>query len=357
MQLGELLVRRADERFAESQRSGTRHDGAPGLPRGVARYQELLKAYPNFERRDAVAYTLGTLYSQDQRHSDAVKAFSTVARDSSAFTSEALFRLGDSYFEIASTQRGAARRASFARAASAYERAAASAPKDGDIYFLSLYKLGWSYYNQATQTSQGDYSKAVDVFGRLIDAYDKLSPQQQARLGLRSETIEYMAVAFTQVGGAEAANRYFAAHGGTDYRLPVMRRVAFNLQEQGDFATAADAYEAVITQAPNDSNAIGLQREIIDIYQNRMLEPERAQQARLDLVTGSARGRNGRRQTRTTQLRSTAQPSFERSRSDEAAQYASRRRSAGATSRSTRPRRRCTSGTCVSSRSRTARRR
>jgi len=284
MQLGELLVRRADERFAESQRSGNDTTARPDYKEAIARYQELLTAYPKFERRDVVAYTLGTLYSQEQRHSDAVTAFSTVAKDSSAFTSEALFRLGDSYFEIASTQRGAARRSSFARAAAAYERAAAAAPKDGDIYFLSLYKLGWSYYNQATQTSQAEYSKAVDVFGRLIDAYDKLSPQQQARLGLRSETIEYMAVAFTQVGGAEAANRYFAAHGATDYRLPVMRRVAFNLQEQGDFGRAADAYEAVITQAPNDSNAIGLQREIIDMYENRMLEPERAQQARLDLV-------------------------------------------------------------------------
>jgi TolA-binding protein len=285
MQLGELLVRRADERFAESQRSGNDTTARPDYREAIARYQELLKAYPSFDRRDAVSYTLGTLYSQQQRHPEAVKAFSTVASDSSAFTSEALFRLGDSYFEIASTQRGAPRRANFARAAAAYERAAAAAPRDGDIYFLSLYKLGWSYYNQATQTSQAEYSKAVDVFGRLIDSYDKLSPQQQARLGLRGETIEYMAVAFTQVGGAEAANRYFASHGGTGYRLPVMRRVAFNLQEQGDFMRAVNAYEAVISQAPTDSNAVALQREIIDIYQNRMLEPERAQQARLDLVT------------------------------------------------------------------------
>ena len=72
------------------------------------------------------------------------------------------------------------------RAATAYERAVAAAPRDGDIYFLSLYKLGWSYYNQATQTGQAEYSKAVEVFGRLIEAYDKLTPEQQARLGLRS---------------------------------------------------------------------------------------------------------------------------------------------------------------------------
>jgi len=286
-QLGELLVRRADERFAESQRSGAASDTAsrPDYREAIARYEELVKSYPNFEYRDAAAYTLGTLYAQQQRHADAVSAFERVAVDSSTLTSEALFRLGDSYFEIASTQRGELRRAGFARAATAYERAAAAAPRDGDIYFLSLYKLGWSYYNQATQTAQAEYSKAVDVFGRLIDAYDKLSPEQQARLGLRTETIEYMAIAFTQVGGSDAANRYFTSRGGTDYRLPVMRRVAVSLEEQGDFARAVDAYRSLIAQAPTDTGALTAQRAIVDLYQNRMLEPERAQQARLELVT------------------------------------------------------------------------
>jgi TolA-binding protein len=257
----------------------------PDYRDAIARYDELLASYPNFDRRDAVAYTLGTLYAQQQRYPEAVRAFESLANDSSAFRSEALFRLGDAYFEIAAAERGEPRRAGFARAATAYERATATAPRDGDIYFLSLYKLGWSYYNQATQTSQAEYTKAVDVFGRLIDAYDKLSPEQQARLGLRTEAVEYMAVAFTQVGGADAANKYFATHGGTGYRLPVMRRVAFSLEEQGDFTRSVDAYQAVINQAPTDSASLSVQREIVDIYQNRMLEPERAQQARLDLVT------------------------------------------------------------------------
>ena len=212
-QLGELLVRRADERFAQTQRSGSSATARPDYREAIARYEELVKSYPNFEQRDAVAYTLGTLYAQQQRYSDAINAFERVSVDSSTLTSEALFRLGDSYFEIASTRRGEPRRAGFASAAAAYERAAAAAPRDGDIYFLSLYKLGWSYYNQATQAGQAEYSKAVEVFGRLIDAYDKLSPEQQARLGLRTETIEYMAIAFTQVGGADAANRYFTSRG------------------------------------------------------------------------------------------------------------------------------------------------
>ena len=285
-QLGELLVRRADERFAQAQRrAGSDATTRPDYREAIARYEELVKSYPNFEQRDAVAYTLGTLYAQQQRHTDAVNAFERATIDSSTLTSEALFRLGDSYFEIASTRRGEPRRAGFASAAAAYERAAAAAPRDGDIYFLSLYKLGWSYYNQATQVGQAEYSKAVEVFGRLIDAYDKLSPEQQARLGLRTETIEYMAIAFTQVGGADAANRYFTSRGGTAYRLPVMRRVAESLEEQGDFTRAVEAYRSLIAQTPADTNALTAQRAIIDIYQNRTLEPERAQQARVELIT------------------------------------------------------------------------
>src|SRR5215204_1500032 len=285
-QLGELLVRRADERFAQTQRTGATSDSAsrPDYGEAIARYEEILTTYPTFERRDAVAYTLATLYAQQQRYADAARVFESIG-DSSTFRSEALFRLGDAYFEMAATERGDPRRAGFARAAAAYERAVAAAPRDGDIYFLSLYKLGWSYYNQATQRAQAEYSKAVDVFGRLIDAYDKLNPDQQARLGLRGESLEYMAVAFTQVGGAEAANRYFSTRGGSTYQLPVMRRVALSLVEQGDFTRAIEAFQAVIAQAPTDSNALAAQREIIDIYQNRTLEPEKAQQARLELAS------------------------------------------------------------------------
>ena len=43
-------------------------------------------------------------------------------------------------------------------------RDVATAPRDGDIYFLSLYKLGWSYYNQATQ----------DVAGRVHESRRRL---------------------------------------------------------------------------------------------------------------------------------------------------------------------------------------
>lgn len=296
-QLSELLVRKADEEFAESQRAAGRDTAArgdvpirPNYEPAIARLEDLVRRYPNFSKIDAAAYTLGTLYFASQRYAEASRMFEIVTKnDSSRFRPEAFFRLGDSHFELAAQQRGTARRQTFARAADSYERATQTAPPNGDIYFLALYKLGWAYYNQATAANQEEYRKAVEVFGRLVASYDELSGEQQARLGLQAEAIEYMAIAFTQIGGAEAANEFFTsreggAAGAARHRLPVMRRVAQSLRDQGDFARAVDAYRAVIAEAPTDSAALGVQREIIDIYQNRVLDPERAQEARLQLV-------------------------------------------------------------------------
>ena len=292
-QLGELLVRRADERFAAAQRAAGQdsaaQSGAPIKPdygEAIGRYEELIANYPQFDKLDAAEYTLGTLYGQEQRFADAARMFERVAAvDSSKFRPEALFRLGDARFELASRARGEPRRALFAQSANAYEQATSVAQPPSDIYFLSLYKLGWAYYNQANQADQTDYRKAVNVFGQLVDAYDKLTPEQQARLGLRGEAIEYMAVAFTQVGGADAANRYFAQHGGSPYRAQIIQRVAQSLRDQGDFTGAVRAYQQFMTESPTDSTLLGAQEEIVDIYQNRMLEPDSAQAARLKLVS------------------------------------------------------------------------
>jgi TolA-binding protein len=286
-ELGELLTRRADERFAASQRADSTGGAArPDYTDAIARYEEIVKRFPNFDQIDGAAYTLGTLYSFDQRYAEAVPMFELVAsKDQSPHKAEALFRLGDAEFEIAANQKGDARIATFGKAATAYERAAAASPANGDVYFLSLYKLGWAYYNTATPQNPAGYNQAVEVFGRLVDAYDKLTPDRQQRLGLREEALAYMAISFTQVGGASAADKFFASRADSaSLKIPVLRRVAAGLRDQGDFAKAVDAYQELLVEAPDDSSALSTSREVIDIYQNRTLEPEKAQGARLALV-------------------------------------------------------------------------
>src|SRR5687768_14172830 len=142
-QLSELLVRKADEEFAESQRTvagdtAGRADAPirPDYEPAIARLEDLVRRYPTFSKADAAAYTLGTMYFASQRYADAARMFEQVTQDdSSRFRPEAYFRLGDAQFELAAQQRGAARRQTFARAASAYESATQTAPPNGDIYF------------------------------------------------------------------------------------------------------------------------------------------------------------------------------------------------------------------------------
>jgi TolA-binding protein len=334
LQLGELLVRRADEEYAEAQRSGREGLERPNYGAAIARYQEIVTRYPTFERVDAAAYTLGTLYFASQRFADAARMFElVVAREGSTFRPEAYFRLGDAYFELAARERGEPRRTMFARAAQAYENATTSARRDGDIYFLSLYKLGWSYYNQANQTNQQEYRQAVEVFGRLVSEYDKLTPEQQNRLGLRTEAIDYMAVAFTQVGGAVAASQYFQSRAeSSQFKLPLLRRVAANLRDQGDLPKAVEAYQAVIAEAPADAGALEAQRAVVDIYQNRMIEPEQAQQARIALVQNFGPGsawwnanealHDSAQTAREAALREAGQYSLARAQRGERARYA-----------------------------------
>ncbi|HUF26536.1 MAG TPA: tetratricopeptide repeat protein [Gemmatimonadaceae bacterium] len=300
LQLGELLVQRADELFYAEQRGATPLDttaaarssaARPDYGEAIAHYEELVRRYPDFERISEAAYTLGALYALEQRHADAARTFRIVTEhEDSPQRAEAFFRLGDAEFEIAAQAVGAERRRRFAAAAQAYEQATQLAPADGDIYLLSLYKLGWSYYNQATATNQEEYRLAVQVFDRLIEAYDRLTAEQQARLGLRDEAIEYMAISFTQIGGAEAASSYFETRGGAPYRVQVLRRVATSLRDQGNFPQAVTGYRTLLAEAPTDTGALAIQLEVIDIYQNRMLVPDSAQIARLELVDRFAPG-------------------------------------------------------------------
>jgi hypothetical protein len=68
----------------------------------------------------------------------------------------------------------------------------------------------------------------------------------------------------------------------------VLRRVARALRDQGEFNSAVIAYRATVDQAPLDPSLLDSRLEIVDLYQNRILEPGRAQEARLLLAESTA---------------------------------------------------------------------
>jgi TolA-binding protein len=288
IQLAELLTRRADAEYSVAQRAGTGAD-RPDYTAAMARLEEFLTLYSADPEADAAAYTLGTLAFGSQKWDEASRAYERVLADEhSRYRPEAYYRLGETRFEMAIRASGDTRRALLVQASTAYDKAIGMAATDGDIHYLAMYKLGWSSYVQAERQSSEEYRRAVDTFARLVAEYDRLSRDRQSRLALRDEAIDYMAIALTQIGGANDAIQYLSSLPDLQTRLLVLRRTARALREQGEFASAALAFRAAVDQAPLDTAALETQGELVDLYQNRMLEQERAQQARLVLVDAYA---------------------------------------------------------------------
>lgn len=284
LELAELLTRKADADFAASQRSGAAME-RPDYSQAIARYDELLKLFPSDARADAAAYTLGTLAFTSQRYDEAEKAFAIVmTKEGSPYRADAFFRNGDARFEAAAKLAGEARKTGFAGAAAAYDRTISLAPAQGDLYFLALYKLGWSNYMQAGQQDSDEYRRAVDIFARLVREVDQLPPERQTRLALRQEGIDYLAIAITQLGGPEEAVRYIGTIPDLGTRMLVLRRVAHALRDQGEFTSAVIAFRGAMAQAPTHANVLESRTELIDLYQSRMIEPVKAQEARMELI-------------------------------------------------------------------------
>lgn len=289
-QLGELLTRRADAEYAAAQRTaGAAAPERPDYGPAMARFDELVRDFPDDPRATEAAYTLGTIALASQRYDDAARAFALVeSRADSPYRAEAYFRDGDGRFEQASKLAGDERRARFVEAARAYEQAIALAPVGGDIYFLSLYKLGWSDYMQAERQNSDEYRRAVEVFARLVREVDALPPERQARLALRQEAIDYLAIAITQLGGPEEAVRYLGGIPDIGTRMLVLRRVAHALRDQGEFNSAIVAFRGALEQAPLHPAVLETRVELVELFQSRMLEPARAQEARLELIDALA---------------------------------------------------------------------
>jgi TolA-binding protein len=284
LEYAELLTRKADADFAASQRSGVALE-RPDYSAAIVRLDELLRLFPADGRADAAAYTLGSLAFLSQKYDDAERAFAIVmAKEGSPYRAEAFFRSGDAQFEKAAKLAGEARKNGFAGAAASYDRTINLAPAQGDLYFLALYKLGWSNYMQAGQQDSDEYRRAVDIFARLVREVDQLPPERQSRLALRQEGIDYLAIAITQLGGPQEAVRYIGTISDLGTRMLVLRRVAHALRDQGEFTSAVIAFRGAMAQAPTHANVLESRQELIELFQSRMIEPAKAQEARLELI-------------------------------------------------------------------------
>jgi TolA-binding protein len=224
----------------------------------------LVEAFPDYRFADSAYYLLGYTLIESGEEEEGKKAYLTLVErfPQSNFAPECLLRLGELEFDMAN----------FEEAIKFYQRVLAY-PKSS-FYDLAMYKLAWSYNQQA------EYPKAIEIFKKLIAHYDA----QDAEGGkghsgqLRIESIKNIARRLADSdwdgdGKNDPESGNSRAFSFLDHKIPIEREVlaayAVELVERAEtdtYTLAVDVYKQLIAGNIIDPENPIYQMKVIELY-------------------------------------------------------------------------------------------
>ncbi len=149
-------------------------------------YEDFLKTYKNFPRRDAVMYLAGYVLDEMGETLKAVeKYFEPLAKIRiSEFAPEAAMRCGEFWFDVGNLHR-----------AEEFYLIVLDFPQH-PLYTKALFKLAWTYYRR------GEYDLAIDYFVETIEA----SGEEEKKTGVVKEAMDYLISSVIELGGFKKLN-------------------------------------------------------------------------------------------------------------------------------------------------------
>jgi len=248
-------------------------------------YSALLKAYPKYERNDAVLYQLARAYELNAQPEKALAALDQLAAGypHSRYLEEVQFRRGEILFSIKSY---AAAQGAYdavvkldlcnavgfepcAAAQGAYE--AIMKPGSSSPYYnQSLYKEGWSLFKQ------GENERSLDFFAGVLDSMliSKRDPSGMVDLETLSrpnrelveDSFRVMALAFSYLEGPKTVDDFVKRRKPRPYSYLLYARLGDLYVEKERYTDAADAYRAFVSRDRDNENAPQLQMRAIEAY-------------------------------------------------------------------------------------------
>lgn len=253
--LADLQVRMADA-------EGATEAAAETMAESIALYEKLLKENPDSPDNDRIYYQLARAHQNLGNTPQAIEVLAklTARHPESDLLGDARFRRAELlFFESRYVEAEA-------------EYAEVMALADATPFFdVAQYKLGWSRYRQSR------YDAAVDVFIEILErelppgeAYDL----ETALAGLDSRKVDYtrdsirvIGLAFTQLGGGDAANEYFARQGDPRFFPLLYAALGDQLLERKRYTDAADASAAFIERHRQHPLAPDFQERVIAAHE------------------------------------------------------------------------------------------
>ena len=222
----------------------------------IALYQKLLAKYPHYERNDQVLYQLSRAYDELGMTDKSMGVMGRIVKEhpKSRYLDEVQFRIGEYHFT----------RKKWLGAEEAYKSVAAMGPASS-FHELALYKLGWTFYKQDM------YEESLNAFMDLLDhkikaGYDFEKPKDNLERQRVDDTYRVISLAFSNLGGSDAVNTYFAKFGKRSYEVDVYGNLAEYYLDKLRYNDAAVAYKAFVKREPYHKVAPHYDTRVIDIY-------------------------------------------------------------------------------------------
>jgi len=226
------------------------------MSRTINYCNQLLVEFPNSKFKDKILYKLGISFLQEGDKLKAKNYFESIVKNypESTIILEAHFRIGEYYFDKRDNQ----------NAIIHYEKLLGN--WDNPYFDMSLYKLGWSYYNL------NNYSKAISTFLYLIEdisLLEKVKTQvlSKTKADLRSESIQYISSSFTEFGGPKTAKEFLLQHQDKDYTLPILLTMSELYEKRNYYPEAIETYKVILDIYPYYKDAPDIYQKIVNNYE------------------------------------------------------------------------------------------
>jgi len=224
-------------------------------------YSALLKAYPNYERNDAVLYQLARAYELDAQPDKALAALDRLVKGypNSRYIDEVQFRRGEILFAAKS----------YVAAQAAYDAVVKIGPAS-PYYNQSLYKDGWSLFkqgeNEASLTPFAGVLDSVLVSKRDPSVLIELDALSRPNRELVEDTLRVMSITFSYVDGPKSIDDFIKHRPPRPYSYLLYAQLGDLYIEKERYTDAADAYRAFVSQDRDNEKAPLLQMQAIDAY-------------------------------------------------------------------------------------------
>ena len=225
-------------------------------------YTALLKAYPKYERNDAVLYQLARAYELNAQPDKALVSLDQLVAQypNSRYIDEAQFRRGEILFS----------EKAYPKAQAAYETVVKIGPSSS-FYNQSLYKHGWSLFKQ------GENEKSLESFAGVLDSVlvSKKNPNALVEIEslsrpnqeLVEDTLRVMSITFSYLEGPKSIADFVKHRKQRPYFYLMYARLGDLYMEKERYTDAADSYRAFVALDRNNEKSPLLEMQAIEAYQ------------------------------------------------------------------------------------------